>query len=58
MKEITRLERYEIRGNIVWDKQEKRPAALDEIKSALEFWTRTLAVIGELKARGLYDEPF
>ena len=58
MQEVTTLSRYEIRGNIVWDKQEKRPVTLDETRSALEFWTGTQAVIGDLKARGLYNEPF
>ena len=58
MQEITTLSRYEIRGNIVWDKQEKRPVTLDETRSALEFYSQTLAVIGELKSRGMYADPF
>ena len=41
MQEITKIERYEIRGNIVYDKSEKRPARLDEIKDALNFMAFT-----------------
>ena len=58
MQEITKIERYEIRGNIVYDKSEKRPARLDEIKDALNFMAFTKGTIADLRARGLYEEPF
>ena len=56
MQGATTLSRYEIRGNIVWDKQEKRPVTLDETISALEYYSKTNAVIGELKSRGMYTD--
>ena len=49
MKEIHQLKRYEIRGAIVYDKQEKRPVTLEEIEAALEFWAFTRAAISTVR---------
>jgi predicted DNA-binding protein YlxM (UPF0122 family) len=48
MREIHTLERYEIRGNSVYDKTKRRPATLDEIRAALEFWATAKVVLDEV----------
>ena len=56
MTEITRLSRYEVRGNCVWDKTERRPASLEELRAAMEMLTMVEFFTGEARREGVLDE--
>ena len=56
MTEITRLCRYEIRGSLVWDRTERRPVSLEELRAAMEMLAMMKWLAGEARREGILDE--